>query len=93
MTLVASMVSESGAVRKSDQDQAVIGIGSIVTYHDIDEPEIIETITLVEHEGNPREHKVSILTPLGQALMGREAGAIVEVKSGISWNAEVDKVQ
>jgi transcription elongation factor GreA len=58
-----------------------IGLGTIVTLHDTALDEEWE-ITLTDRvHANPIEDRISIESPVGQALLGRKAGDEVEVET------------
>ncbi len=57
-----------------DKKAAVVGLGSIVTIERVGEKES-RTYTIVgSEEANIHEHKLSYLSPLGEALMGKTKG-------------------
>jgi transcription elongation factor GreA len=67
---VRYFLSQGHVVNKTAGD--VIGFGSLVTVSTNNKQ---LTFTLVsQHESNPSDHKFSVESPLGQALMGKKAG-------------------
>ena len=66
---------------ESNTDNSKIGLGDTIIIEDLDD-EQRSTYTLVgPREANMREGKVSISSPLGQALMGANVGDTVDVKA------------
>lgn len=56
-----------------------VGIGSLVVYHEVGQ-QTRETTTIVPPEdGNPSLGRISVLTPMALAFIGRKIGTTVEV--------------
>lgn len=69
---------ENGYVQEKSQSNT-IGFGSIVTLVNQDQK---VTYTLVsEHESNPREKKLSLKSPIGQALVEKKKGDQVTIST------------
>ena len=62
------------AVIISEKKKSVVGFGSTVTIKKKGEKEEHEYMIVGSEEANMREHKISHLSPMGQALMGRKKG-------------------
>ncbi len=68
-------------VAKAD-DSLVVGFGKTVTLLKKGDNEKPQTFTLVsEHESDPFTHKLSLISPLGQALIGKKAGDVFTIET------------
>jgi transcription elongation GreA/GreB family factor len=75
-----SRLLEETRVLPPPTDRAVIVIGSLVCFREADGPE--ETWQLVPPlEADAEQSRMSVLTPMGQALLGKTAGDVVEVEA------------
>lgn len=83
----AIVVEENG----SGQDQ--VNVGCKVTVQEEDLPP--ETYYLVgSHEADPTQNKISHVSPIGSALMGKEAGDEVEIKTpGGEYSLRILEIQ
>ncbi len=65
---------------KSSKKGGVVEIGSLVTVRNKTDDEEPETYTIVgSMEADPLAHKISNESPIGKAILGREAGDIIDV--------------
>jgi regulator of nucleoside diphosphate kinase len=55
-------------------DKKVVRLGSRVLYHDLSKPVATEITLVLPQDADVRNHFVSILTPIGAALIGLEEG-------------------
>lgn len=77
-----------GAPKNSNR----IGLGSVVKIKDLDTEEV-ETYTITgTTEADPINNKISNVCPLGEALIGKKQGDIVDVKSNIVYKVEILKI-
>ncbi|MBS1796231.1 MAG: transcription elongation factor GreA [Acidobacteria bacterium] len=58
-----------------------VAYGSTVVLYDIDTEEKITYRLVTSEESDPENGKISTVSPIGQALMGREEGDAVKVKT------------
>ncbi len=80
-------------ISKTDQKSGKVVIGSKVTIQEGQYPqEIFEIVGL--KESNPREGKISYVSPMGKALMGKKSGedTIMELPGKIKTKIKVIKV-
>lgn len=56
-----------------------VGIGSLVVYHEAGQRERENTTIVPPEDGNPSLGRISVLTPMALALIGRKVGTTVEV--------------
>ena len=79
-----TLVEIAVVVDETVQDASVVSLGSVVHLHDDDENEDLVYYIVGSNEVSPVEHKISDMSPIGHALMGKRAGdrVIVEVPMG-----------
>ena len=69
-----------------------IGLGSVVAIKDLETQEE-ETYTITgTTEADPINNKISNISPLGEALIGKKPGDIVDVKARVAYKVEVLKI-
>lgn len=73
------MEVESIDVSKLPKDR--VAYGSKVTLFDLDKEEKVTYHLVTSEESDPENGKISTVSPIGQALMGREEGDEVKVKT------------
>ena len=76
---VEQMINTAEILDDKDVDTSIVSIGSLVT---VDHKEKKMTITyhiVGSYEADPRQGKISDVSPIGSALLGMRAGAKVEV--------------
>ncbi len=66
-----------------------IGLGSTVTIKRLDTGEKFTYMITGTTEANPLENKISNVSPLGEALIGQEKGAVVTVKCKKEYQVEI----
>src|SRR5690606_14738432 len=76
---------------KSTDDSSAVNIGKIVELRFIEKDKIEKYHLVGTIEADPRDNKISIESPLGKSIKGKEAGDVVTVKSetGRSFNVEI----
>jgi transcription elongation factor GreA len=76
---------------KSTDDSSAVNIGKIVELRFIEKNKIEKYHLVGTIEADPRDNKISIESPLGKSIKGKEAGDVVTVKSetGRSFNVEI----
>ncbi|MDH3493108.1 MAG: transcription elongation factor GreA [Acidobacteriota bacterium] len=68
--------------------------GSKVVLYDLDRDTEVEYELVTSEEGDPDKGKISTASPIGQALMGKEEGDEVRVKTPKGWrNFEIAKLK
>ena len=63
-----------------DEDETVISLGKRVTLRDLETGEVFEYQIVGSAEADPAQAKISNESPVGQAIMGKTPGIIVEVE-------------
>jgi transcription elongation factor GreA len=85
------MEVESIDVSKIPTDR--IAYGSEVVLYDLDKEEKITYRLVTSEESDPDKGLISTVSPIGQALMGREEGDEVKVKTPTGWrNFEISRL-
>ena len=73
------MMENAIIVDEAKLDAAVISLGSLVKVHDEEFDEDVEYSIVGSNEANPMMGKISDLSPIGRALIGKRAGEEVSV--------------
>lgn len=63
-----------------DEDEAIVSLGKKITLKDLETSDIFEYQLVGSAEADPAEAKISNESPVGQAIMGKTPGTIVEVE-------------
>ena len=75
-----TLIENAVVVDETTQDASLVSLGSVVNLHDDDENEDLVYYIVGSNEVSPAEHKISDMSPIGRALMGKRAGAKVTVE-------------
>jgi len=71
-----------------------IAYGSTVVLYDIDKDEKVTYDLVTSEESDPAQGFISTVSPIGQALMGKEGGDTVKVKTPTGWrNFEISRIK
>lgn len=85
------MEVESIDLTKIPRDR--IAYGSIVVLFDLDKEEKVTYELVTSEESDPDSGKISTVSPIGSALMGKEEGDEVKVKTPNGWkNFEISRL-
>ncbi|MEZ5305787.1 MAG: transcription elongation factor GreA [Pyrinomonadaceae bacterium] len=91
---VRQRLSEVASIDISNLPTDRIAYGSKVVLFDLDRETEIEYELVTSEEADPDGGKISTSSPIGQALMGREEGDEVRVKTPKGWrNFEIAKLR
>lgn len=74
-----NMLRNASVIDESEIDKDVVSIGSIVKVKDHVFDEEVDFYIVGSAEVEPLENKISDESPVGSALVGKKAGAIIEV--------------
>ncbi len=70
-----------------------VAYGSSVVLFDVEKEEKIKYRLVTSEESDPENGLISTISPIGQALMGKEEGDEVKVKTPSGWrNFEIDRL-
>ncbi len=75
-----NMLRNARIIDKEDQDNKVVSVGNSVLLKDLGENEKVEFTIVGSAETNPEEQKISNESPVGEAILGKQVGEVVEVK-------------
>jgi transcription elongation factor GreA len=74
-------IAEMAMVDFSKIPQGKVGLGSTVVVLDTNKDEEITYYLVTSEEAAPADGKISTTSPIGRALLGKEAGDVVKVQS------------
>lgn len=74
------MIKNAKVIEEGKQ-KGIVGIGSRVTIKDLEFDEVMEYILVGSAEADPFKGKISNVSPLGTAMLGKKPGDIIEVPS------------
>ena len=83
------LVANAVIVDETKIDNSIVSLGSTVTVYDVEEDEEIVYSIVGSNEASPAELKISDMSPIGRALVGKKAGATVTVDAPYG-NFEMD---
>ena len=70
-----------------------IAYGSVVVLFDLEKEEKVTYELVTSEESAPEKGKISTVSPIGQALMGKQEGEEVKVKTPTGWrNFEISRL-
>jgi transcription elongation factor GreA len=70
-----------------------VAYGSSVVLYDVDRDEKVTYRLVTSEESDPENSRISTVSPIGQALMGKEEGDSVKVKTPSGWrNFEISRL-
>lgn len=75
------LLKNAEVVVEDESDLDKINIGCKVKVYDVDEDEEMEFKIVGSTEANSLQNKISNESPVGQALMGKKAGDVVDVET------------
>jgi transcription elongation factor GreA len=71
-----------------------IAYGTTVVLYDMDKDEKVTYELVTSEESDPAKGFISTVSPIGQALMGKEEGDAVKVKTPTGWrNFEISRIK
>lgn len=76
-----TLIENAIVVDETMQDASLVSLGSVVHLHDDDEDEDLVYYIVGSNEVSPADHKISDMSPIGHALMGKRAGDHVTVET------------
>jgi transcription elongation factor GreA len=90
---VRQRLSEVEAIDKSKIPTDSIAYGSTVVLYDMDKDEKVTYRLVTSEESDPDNGLISTISPIGQALMGKEEGDEIKVKTPGGWrNFEISRL-
>lgn len=93
LSLLHQRMSEVDSIDLSKIPTDSIAYGSTVVLFDLDKEEKVTYELVTSEESEPEKGKISTVSPIGQALMGKEEGDEIKVKTPTGWrNFEITRV-
>ena len=93
LSLLHQRMSEVDSIDLSKIPHDSIAYGSEVVLYDLDKEEKVTYKLVTSEESDPDKGKISTVSPIGQALMGKEEGDEIKVKTPTGWrNFEISRV-
>ena len=74
------MLRNAKVIEKEHTDNQAVSIGNQVVLKDLEYDEIVEYTIVGSAESNPTDQKISNESPVGEAIIGKKVGEVVEVK-------------
>ena len=94
ITELEELILGAVIVDESKIDTSIVNMGSIVKVYDKEFDETIEYSIVGSNEADPFQNRISDMSPIGKALIGKRAGdeAIVETPNGNSIVLQIVEV-
>lgn len=74
------MLRNARIITNDDVDTGVVSVGSRVRVKDLEFGEVMDYTIVGSAESDPMNNKISNESPVGQALLGKAKGAVVDVQ-------------
>ncbi|WP_126424743.1 transcription elongation factor GreA [Brevibacillus marinus] len=74
------MLRNARIITNEDVDTGIVSVGATVRLKDLEFGDIVEYTIVGSAESDPLNNKISNESPVGQALLGRKKGEIVDVQ-------------
>ncbi len=74
------LLRQARVVDEEEVDPGEVNIGSSVTLRDLDTGHVTTYTIVGSNEADPGQRRISYMSPVGRATMGRRAGDLVEVR-------------
>src|SRR6476661_7037488 len=87
VSLLHQRLMEVDSIDISKIPHGRVAYGSVVVLFDLDKEEKVTYELLTSEESDPENGKISTVSPIGQALMGKEEGDEVKVKTPGGWRS------
>ncbi len=73
------MLRNARVISQEDLDQGVVNVGTTVKLKDLEYGDVVDYTIVGSAESDPANNKISNESPVGQALLGKSKGAVVDV--------------
>ena len=90
---IENILANAEIIEEGKASTKKVGLGSTVTIKFVDNGKEISYMIVGTVESDPVNGKISNSCPLGEALVGKTVGDIVEVKAIKSYNVEILKIE
>lgn len=85
ISLLHQRLSEVDSIDLTKIPEGRVAYGSVVELFDLDKEEKVTYEHVTSEESDPDNGKISTVSPIGQAVMGKEEGDEVKVKTPNGW--------
>lgn len=93
LSLLHQRMTEVDSIDVSKIPTDSVAYGSTVVLYDTDKEEKVTYELVTSEESDPASGKISTVSPIGSALMGKEEGDEVKVKTPTGWrNFEISRL-
>jgi len=75
------VINRSEVIEPDDEPNDRVVFGRTVVLYDVDSDKEVTYKLVGPYESDPEKGRISVTSPLGQALIGRETGDAVKVKT------------
>lgn len=82
------IIDEEGGKKKGNK----VALGSVVTVKFLNTGKEEQFMIVGTIESDPFNHKISNASPLGEALIGKSLGDIIDVKGKVQYQVEIIKI-
>lgn len=89
---ITAILEEISVVR-TNKDNSKVNIGSTVVYMDLDDNEANEVTIVGSLEADPLQNKISNVSPLGEALLGKAVGDKAKVMVDNKYDIEIIEIK
>ena len=89
---IENILANAEIIEEGKGNSKKVGLGSTVTIRFLDNNKEASYMIVGTVESDPFNHKISNACPLGEALIGKSLGDIIDVKGKVSYQVEVLKV-
>jgi len=87
-------ITEVDSIDLSKIPHDTAAYGSVVILYDVEKDEKVKYKLVTSEESDPENGMISTVSPIGQALMGKEEGDEVKVKTPTGWrNFEISSLK
>lgn len=94
VSLLHQRLMEVDSIDLSKIPHGRVAYGSEVVLFDLDKEEKVTYNLVTSEESDPDNGKISTVSPIGQALMGKEEGDEIKVKTPTGWrNFEISRLK
>ena len=90
---IENILANADIIEESKASTKKVGLGSTVTIRFVDNGKEVSYMIVGTVESDPVNGKISNSCPLGEALVGKSAGDIVEVKAIKTYKVEILKIE
>lgn len=74
------MLRNARVISQEDLDQGVVNVGTTVKLKDLEYGDVVDYTIVGSAESDPANNKISNESPVGQALLGKSKGSVVDVQ-------------